>query len=305
MSQNTTSADSSLLGDVGGERFQCVKPLEIFTVMINVIAFVINSFHLCIISRLEALKGTKYRCVLINVVLADITNTIGMAIFYSCHEFLLVSYTNGAPELRIPISFMLFISNYISFHVFLVASVEKYLAICKPFSYNSSVLISWLPLNFVIVWLYIFSLGTIVSLINVLNLIPGLSNLEMTVFRTAVFAVAPNLVSGTLLIKVYKELKRMRNRCEISAQDDDKTNAAMYLIIIFTLEMIVFLLNSGCVIFIHSTNNPVLCTIWNAFIKAPYTVLNTVIYGWRTQSYRQHVRKLFGCNRHRIGVAEG
>ena len=305
MSQNTITANSSLLDDVGGGRFKCSTPLETFTVTINVISFVINSFHLCIISRLEALRGTKYRCVLINVVLADITNTIGMAIFYSCHEFLLVSYTNGAPELRIPISFMLFISNYISFHVFLVASVEKYLAICKPFSYQSSALIRRLPLNFVIVWLYILSLGTIVSLVNSLNLIPGIGNLEITAFGTAAFAVAPNLVSGTLLVKVYKELKRMRNRSEISAQNDEKASAAMYLIIIFTLEMIVFLLNCICIIFIRSTDNPLPCTIWNTFVKAPYTILNTIIYGWRTQSYRQHVRKLFGCNRRQIGIAEG
>ena len=135
MSENTTNVNSSLLGDIGSERFECVKPLETFTVTINLISFVINSFHLCTVSRLETLKGTKYRCILINVILADITNTIGMAIFYSCNEFILVNYMRGAPELRIPISMMMFISNYISFHVFLVASIEKYLAICKPFSY--------------------------------------------------------------------------------------------------------------------------------------------------------------------------
>ena len=207
-------------------------------------------------------------------------------------------------ELRIPISVMMFVSNYISFHVFLVASVEKYLAICKSFSYKSSALVRWLPVNFFIVWLYIFSLGTIVSFINVLNLIPGISNLGITVFRTVVFAVTPNLLSCTLLIKVYKELKRMRNRSELSSQESAKTNATMYLIIIFTLEMMVFLLNSVCVIFIHSTGNSLLCTIWNAFIKAPYTILNAVIYRWRTQSYRQHVRTLFGRNQRQISIAE-
>ena len=144
-----------------------------------------------------------------------------------------------------------------------------------------------------------------VSLMNVMNLIPGMSSIGSTVFRITIFAVAPNLLSGTLLIKVYKELERMRNRSEISAQDSEKTHAAMYLIIIFTLEMIGFLLNSVCVIFIHSTGNAVLCTVSNAFTKAPYTILNTVIYGWRTQSYRWYVRKLFGCNRRQIGIAEG
>ena len=79
----------------------------------------------------------------------------------------------------------------------------------------------------------------------------------------------------------------------------------MYLIIIFTLEMIVFLLNSICIIVMHSTGVVVVCKIWNGFIKAPYTILNAVIYGWRTQSYRQYVHELIGCNRRRIGIAEG
>ena len=232
MAQNNTSSNASAPGSSDG--FQCFRPVESFTVTMNVISLLINSFHLCIISRLETLKGTKYRCVLINIVLADITNTMAMALFYSCYDFVLANYMHGEPEVRIPMSVSILISNYISFHVFLVASMEKYLAICKPFSYQSSVLVKWLPLNFVIVWLYVFSLGTIVSLINVLNLIPGMGNLENTVLRTAVFAVAPNLVSSTLLVKVYKEVKRIRNRSEISAQDDEQTNAAMYLIIIFT-----------------------------------------------------------------------
>ena len=226
---------------------------------------------------------------------------------YSCYDFVMANSIHGEPEVRTRLSALIFISNYISFHVFLVASVEKYLAICKPFNHQSSVLVRWLPLNFFIVRLYIFSVNIIVSLINALNLIPDISDLGIIVFRTAVFADSPNLISGTLLIKVYKELKRMRNLSEISAQDSEKTNAAMYLIIILTLEMFVFLLNSVSLIFTHSTGNAVLCIICiisNAFIKAPYTILNTVIYGWRTQSYWQYIRELFSCNRRRIGITE-
>ena len=68
--------------------------------------------------------------------------------------------------------------------------------------------------------------------------------------------------------------------------------------------MIVFLLNSITIIVIHSTGTLVMGPIWSGFIKAPYTILNTVIYGWRIQLYRRYVRKLFGCNQRRIGIAE-
>ena len=132
-----------------------------------------------------------------------------------------------------------------------------------------------------------------------------MSNIEMTVLRTSVLAIVPNLLSGILLIKVYRELRRMRIQSQNSSSEDtNKTKAAIYLIIIFTLEMIVFLLNWVCIIVAEYTGVVVICKIWNAFIKAPYTILNTVIYGWRTQSYRQHVRKLIGCNQHQIGIIE-
>ena len=304
MAENATSTTVSLLDNAASGGFECSRPIESFTVIVDVISLLINSFHLCIISRLEALKGTQYRYVLINIVLADIVNTTSMATVYSCYDFFGINFAYGEPKLRIPIMVMLFFSNYISFHVFVVASMEKYLAICKPFSYQSSVLVRSLPIYFITVWLYVFSFCTAVSIIEGLDVIAGATDLEFVVFRTIVFAIAPNLLSGTLLIKVYRELRRMRSRSENSVEDD-KTRAAMYLIIIFTLEMIVFLLNSICVIALHYTGEAVICKIWNGFIKAPYTIFNTVIYGWRTQSYRQYVRRVLGCNGHRIGNAEG
>ena len=304
MADNTTSSNASLPVNNGSNISESSDPLEIFTVVVNVIAFIINTFHLGIISRLESLKETRYRCVLINIALADIVYNVFMAVYYSYYKIVLITFAYGEPILRILLTIVTYTCNYMSFHVFALASMEKYLAICKPFSYESSVIVRRLPVNFVIVWLYVFSVNTVVAFIVKLDLISGMSNNAMPVLGTLVLAIAPSLLSGTLLIKVYRELKRMRNRSQNSSEDSDETKAAMYLIIIFTLEMIVFLLNSICVIVLHSTGVVVIFKIWQAFIKAPYTILNTVIYGWRTQSYRQYVRELIGCNRHRIGIAE-
>ena len=303
MAQNFTSANASIPnGNLG---FQCVKPFDLFTLIVNAISFLMNSLHLCIILRLETLKRTKYRCVLINIILADITNTFIMILLFSCYDFFTFNFTYGEPELQIPIAVMLIPSNYISFHVFLVASMEKYLAICKPFSYESSRLVTRLPLNFFIIWLYIFVFGTGFAVIEAINPIAGMSAVGYVVLRTIVFAIAPNLLSGILLTKVYRELNRTRSQSWNSADDSEKRKAAMYLIIIFTLEMIVFVLNSICIIVLYCTGELVICKIWNGFIKAPYTMLNTVIYGWRTQSYRQYVRKVIGCNPRQVGNAEG
>ena len=301
MADNTTSSNASLQVNNGRERIECSNPLEVLIAVVNVIALVIICFHLWIISRLRALKGTQYRCVLISLSLADIVHNAYVVAFYGCYAFFMTNFARGEPKLRIPIALTLFTRNYISFHVFALASMEKYLVICRPLSYESSVIVRRLPVNFVIVWLYVFSLSTVFAIVETLDLIPWMTCVRMIVLRTSVLAIAPSLLSGTLLIKVYRELREMRKR----SQNSNETKAAMYLIIIFTLEMIVFLLNSICVTALHSTGDNAICKIWNAFVKVPYTILSGVIYSWRTQSYRQYVRKLIGCNRRRIGIVEG
>ena len=304
MADNNTSANFSVLGDSGGKSLECSDPLELITAVVNAIAFLINTFHLGVTSRLGTLKGTPYRCVLINIALADIVHNAAMTAFYICYKSFMINFNRGELELRIPLKIIMFLRNFICYHVFALASMEKYLGICKPFNYESSVIVRRLPVNFVIVWLYVFSLSTVFAFIKIPELIPWMNSMESTVLQTTVMAVGPNLLSGILLIKVYKELKRMKTQSHNSSEDDAKTKAAMYLIIIFALEMIVFILNLICMIVNTSTGIVVICKIWSAFIKAPYTILNTVIYGWRTQSYRQYVHKLIDCNRRRrIGNA--
>ena len=69
----------------------------------------------------------------------------------------------------------------------------------------------------------------------------------------------------------------------------------MYLIIIFTLEMIVFALNVVSIIIFYQTGMIIWTKIWNTFIKPLYTVANTIIYGWRTKAYQLRIRHMFGC----------
>lgn len=116
-----------------------------------------------------------------------------------------------------------------------------------------------------------------------------------------VLSVAPNLLTSVLLIKVHrsmkllKRMKKVRNQIQVDKIDGEERKGAAYLMIIFTIEMIVFLLNVVCPIVFHQAGTPIVCNIWNGFIKAPYTIANTIIYGWKTKAYQRHVRHIFGC----------
>ena len=139
MAENITADDSSLPSETPSLQFKCLKLLDI-NVTTNVISFLINIFHLSVIIRLESVKGMQYRTILINVSPADMTNTLIVAVFNSCYDFFIYNFNpvTAEPALRIPINMLMLSANDMDHHVFLVARIQKYLAICKPISYQSS-----------------------------------------------------------------------------------------------------------------------------------------------------------------------
>ena len=87
---------------------------------------------------------------------------------------------------------------------------------------------------------------------------------------------------------------------QISAGKEQARNAAIYLIIIFSIFSVYSLLDTAlnvCGMIIQRDEVFIFERIRN-LIKAWYAVLNTVIYGWRTEPYRQYVYSALLC-RHR------
>ena len=140
MTENITADNSSLPSETQSLQFQCLKSMDVTVSIMNVISFLINIFHLSVITCLESLKGTQYRTILINISLADMTNTLIVAVFNSCYDFFIYNFNpvTAEPALRIPINMLMLSANDMDHHVFLVARIQKYLAICKPISYQSS-----------------------------------------------------------------------------------------------------------------------------------------------------------------------
>lgn len=299
---NASTANSSFDWDTGIISFRCYNLLEGFSLIINIASLLINILHLAVLSRLESLKGTKYRCILINISLADTVHVFSVAYMHMCFETSPLALKGGELNFRILITVVTTVGDHISYYVFLVASVEKYLAICKPYSYQSSIIVRRLPAVFAVAWLFVSIISTCVAIMNQSSPF-WTRNWQFTVLQVMILAVAPNVVSATLLINVGKELNRMKNQSAFVADNGKEKKAAIYVIIVFAMEMAVFLLNMVCIIISH-TSTETACEVWNAVVKAPHTIANTVIYGWRTKAYQEHVRKIFGFKSSRIGSAE-
>ena len=304
MAENTTADNSSLPSEVPSHEFQCLNPLELTVTTINVISSLINVLHLHVITHLETLKGTQYRTIsqyLISISLADMTNTLIVAVFNSSDDFFIYHFIDIAtePALRISINTLMLFANYLGYHVFLVASIQKYLTICKPTRYQSSPFVKQLPVAFALAWIYVLLLNLVFPVMETLAPVLWSWTEEIRMAHIVLLSIPPNLLTAVLLIKVYRAMKvRQRVRKAMmttNAAQAKRDQRAMYLIIIFTLEMIVFALNVVVILIFYHIRITLLGKIWNGFVKAPYTIANTIIYGWRTKSYQLHVRRMFGC----------
>ena len=64
-------------------------------------------------------------------------------------------------SVRIPLNVLVSLGNYRTFFVFMVTSKEKYLAIWKPYSYQSSIIFRRLPVMFAMAWMYVLKASTL------------------------------------------------------------------------------------------------------------------------------------------------
>ena len=300
MERNSTGLNASSITESDTWQLECFTPIDTAVSVMNLASFIINAFHLSIILRLESLKGTSYRYVLINIALADMCHTARVSVSRICDHIYTFYMVAGELGVRIALRSVLLAATGISYHIFLIASVQKYLAICKPINYQSSIISRRLPAVFAVVWLYVVVMCTSFSAIDILYNMP----LWFIHLPSVILTITPNLISSCLLIKVYKAMNRrsrektrhgMKSQQQRAKVEEEEMRNATYLMIIFNMEMIVFVIQLIALTLYLSLDVTYILLIWSGFVKAPYTVANTVIYGWRTKAYRQRVRKVLGC----------
>ena len=300
MERNSTGLNASSITESETQQLQCFTPIDTAVGVMNLALFIINAFHLSIILRLGSLRGTPYRYVLINIALADMCYTARVSVSRMCDHLYGFYMMAGELGVRIALTSVLLAASCIDYHIFLIASVQKYLAICKPIKYQSSIICRRLSAVFVAVWLYVLAICPSFSAIDILYNVP----LWFIHVQSVILTITPNLISSFLLIKVYRAMNKrsrektqhgMKSQQRRAKDEDEEMRGATYLLIIFTTEMIVFVIQLIGITLYLSLDVSAILSIWSGFVKAPYTVANMVIYGWRTKAYRQCVRKVLGC----------
>lgn len=260
------------------------------------LALLINMFHLFVLANLKGLKGVPYRHVLIHLTLSDIAISGSMVVYYSCVSYFSFINFSGPIGKRLVLNSVISTANYIGFYVFAIGSVEKYKALCRPLTYNTSKFICRIPVAFGAAWALVAAVTTFTAFLKVTGQCPYVNSTWFQVSFLVIFAMTPSLFSVVVLAKVYGELRRMQNRSETANEDRQTKRAAIYFITIFILFMVALLINIIALSVGYSTGNFIYTRVYH-ILKAAYTVSNTFIYGWSTKSYRRYILNMLRCNR--------
>lgn len=257
----------------------CSPSWHLAVTAVYCLALLVNMFHMVTIMRLEYLKNKPYRLVLIHITSADIFSAITMGIFYSCFQEFSLVFAAGEPIQRIPMLVLGNLGNNIGFFVFSVGSIEKYIAICRPLIYDSSVLIRKLSALFWFAWASLCRMVVLKSTLEVLYPLPPPLILMYSFGEMFLLCLIPSFVSIILLIEVNVAMNKMPARPEESEQDQQRRSSAVYFTIIFSLFMFTSLTNFIDVAIYFTSGTAVPLVFQQLLIKSTYCIVNTVIYG--------------------------
>jgi hypothetical protein len=205
---------------------------------LNAFSIILNGFHIFVLSKMRSLKGSVYLHILVHLSAADMIYALRM-IFQSvfADPSLFKSLTVG------PVAFYWSFNAmclWIRFWIMAAASFERYYALCRALTYESSRIISSIPIWLPIVWLVCYATAVVFMVSLELDLC--FSRLVGPMFRRSdefmvtmyTMQLAPGVFTAILLAQVLVELYRMRKR--YLTNDEKQVKAATkYLIAIMAL----------------------------------------------------------------------
>lgn len=274
-----------------------IREAAAFLTGLNAISIVLNVIHIAVLKNIASLKGKSYLSALVVISCSDILHSTSAIIESNCN---IPDYLPG--DIRL---WQLFTSVYqhsVTLFRFIAAclsSIERYVAVCKPFS--QFCLIN--HLGKLAMFLGVMLAGTILGPTLMLYLLDGTnfslkpdSNpvLEgLRVYRISIVwtTLITTVVTSTLILK---EIRRMMGRAPAN-EDADLKKTSFYITVANSVFFILMLPAAIRPIIRAATlDGPesIEYRLYKMLSHAIYGLLNTVFYGFFFKAYRQNLKNM-------------
>ena len=206
----------------------------------NTASIIINLLHLLVLSKIPGLKELNYFWVLVNLTLGDIGMSVAGILIVNCEIW------NSGNFFTIIVSYAVIGCAFqVRYWLLTLAVLDRYYAVCKPFKYATSKFINnigkwaaagWI-LNAMLTLTDAFLSCSLFCFDSLEERFPELSldvskYLNITIILSAVLLT---MVSKVLLIKVFVELKRMKQRRNATVEDKETQSETRYIINVFVI----------------------------------------------------------------------
>ena len=274
-------------------------PIEITLVGLNLLSVFINSLHLFILSKISSLRGTPYLCLLQFIAGVDVADGLVCALRASCFPRKLLQSSRPLSAVVTVFASLLTLKYYMVLSIV----IERVLALVFPMKYKTNLFIRkislWLSLQIAAMMLESF-VHNAIFYYDICIITQYGPNDVSGVWTSKIITAMRVLPSSLILILITSVLVKLWNMRKLTLTTPEKeVVAATKSVMIISLMMISCLIPPFITLILlqnHSQSHHTMGTIGLIFFSL-YSIMNSVVYGWRTEKYRQVVAGFFRCRR--------
>lgn len=270
-------------------------------IFLNTTSVMINVAHIKILSGLPKVRKLKFFWILVYLGLVDILYSFSHII-----NDVLFDLTAGTLQVNFEVAVVIksLKENVIFFRYWqiLLACVDRYYAVCKPFQYETSKIVRNIGKLSFLVLVTVIALGTTIKLLSsVIWVNKSMEDLESShniVTGVVAFLTMATVICTTiLLVKITRELRKMMVRGNLKEEDHLVINACRYVrgtSVLFYSTLSTALVGIPVILLIKDERTTDHYLYINNYVKdilqSLYGIANVGLYAYVNRGYMQIVQ---------------
>jgi len=289
----------------------CYQPFNYTNNAMNLGSLVLNILHLLILFQITELKNTKYFWSILNITLVDVEFSIIMFFYFSC-EVRVAIYKLSAISM-----FSLFLAIQVltafavisRYSVLIMASIERYVAVCRPHEYKTNYIVRKIKICFglTIALTFLYSILICVTHLPLPELCRSQLKVTFASGRPLILTyglltipiVSASLVITILLVKVWRKLRIMTKKPIGGQRNKTLLAASKYIISIYIMHQLlnVLLLIYTTLQLSNFSTSIFIIEIVSTFCVNLYGVANVILFAYFHPKYVSKIKSILRIDR--------